>query len=164
MMENKKIVRLAIIRENGESSCPFGLTIPDGCSKAGKIIDKMTVIEDQDLSDEDKNAIIQANMRVLMLSEEPKCKCKYANFVFKKEEGDEEGKVECDYGDAGAGLGGAVPFGTTEPLHQYLGVSFNTVPISYYNQDLTYSDSYNAVINRYYASDESGDLEKKGNK
>ena len=158
-MENKKIVRLAIIRENEESPCPFGLNIPDGCLKAGKMIEKMVAIADQDLSEEDKNSIIQANMRVLMLSEEPKCKCKYANFVFKKEESGEEGKVECDYGDAGAGLG-AVPYGTTEPLHQYLGVSFNTIPISYYNQDLTYSDSYNAVINRYYASDKDPAIKK----
>ena len=158
-MENKKIVRLAIIRENEEKICPFGLNIPDGCSMAGKLVDKMTMIEGQDISDEDKKTIIQANTRVMMLSDEPKCKCKFANYIFKKENGENEGKVECNYGDSGQGLG-VVPFGTTEPLHQYLGVSFQSLPISFYNQDLTYSDSYNAVINRYYASDKNAPIKK----
>ena len=45
-MENKKIVKLAIIREMDEKPCPFGLYIPDACKSAGKLVDNMTIVND----------------------------------------------------------------------------------------------------------------------
>lgn len=151
-MDNKKIVKLAIIREMDEKPCPFGLYIPDGCLSAGDLVDNMSAINNSDeISEEDKNTIIKSNNRILMLTDAPKCKCKYANRVFKSEDEHKEAKVECSFGDTAAGIGNA-NFNSTQPMSQYLGLSFYSLPIGYYNQDLTYQDGFTNIVNQYFAA------------
>lgn len=168
-MEKKKLVKLAIIRENDEKPCPFGLFIPDGCLMAGCLVDNMTPIEAdadnkqivEELPEEDKKTIMEANNRVLLLSKEPKIKCKYANYVFKSNEKDSEAKVECSFGDNAAGLGGAVNWNASQGLSNYLGISFYSLPIGFYNQDLTYQEGFSNFVNRYFASEDEPELKKE---
>jgi len=163
----KKIVRLAVIRENEERGCPFSLKIPEGCLCAGKLVDNMTPTSDSDesfkLSKEEKGRISDANHRVLILSEEKPMKCKYANFIFQDEDKPNYAKTECSYGDFAAGVG-PVPFQAAVPLNQYLGVSMFSIPIGYYNQDLTYADGVGGFANRYFASEEKADIVKEAEK
>jgi len=161
----KKIIRLAIIREQGEKPCPFGLSIPDACLIAGKLTDDMVPLPDEmktdkKITDEDKRSIIAANNRVLTLSREPPVKCKFLNQLFKAEENAVEAKVECSFGDTAAGIGTG-NFNSTQTLNQYLGISFMTLPFSYYNMDVSNSAGYNNGLNSYYmASKEDDDLTK----
>lgn len=158
-----KKIKLAIIRERDEQPCPFGLAIPDGCFAAGKMVEHMTVVnhvEIEEISEEDKEKIIESNHRILTLSNEPKCKCMYANYIFKGKEG-EESKVECNFGDNAAGIGVA-PLNSAQMLNQYLGVSFYSMPIGFYNQDLTYSDGFQNFMNQYFASEDEPEIKKTG--
>ncbi|MFZ4795897.1 MAG: hypothetical protein ACOYMA_00290 [Bacteroidia bacterium] len=164
-MKNK-IVKLAMIRENDESPCPYGLTIPDACISAGRLVNNMTSLESDDpkkIEKEDVDKIKQSNNRVLMLSKDKPARCRYLNSMFDKNEFEEdtEAKVECSFGDtAAAGVGNANLSATT-PLAQYLGVGYFSSPLGFYNQDLTYSNGFQAYVNRYFASLKDDDKIKK---
>jgi len=78
-----KIVKLSIVRENGEMQCPFGLPITEACKHVGKLIDNMCSIESIE-DDEDKELAVKTNNRIFIFedqSDENKCKCKYANVI-----------------------------------------------------------------------------------
>lgn len=89
----KKIVRLAMIRSNESSPCPFGLPIASACGSAGQLILRMAPLE----SSNNKRQVSINNNRVLvwglMQGEEP-TRCAYANKVFEQ-----KNAVECSFGD-----------------------------------------------------------------
>lgn len=95
----KKIVKLAVIRKNEVDSCPFGLSIPDGCKNAGEAIDKMAPVDilGPTSSPEEQAEIAKANNHILKWkgSGQP---CKYAGQIL-------EGKqaVECNWDTEAAG-------------------------------------------------------------
>ena len=152
-MENsKKTVKLAVIKQSEPNECPFGLPMLDGCKSAGKLVNNMTPIippsgKQQKLSKDEIETIKEANNRVLMLSEDEPIQCKYANFIFE-----EKKMVECSYGDSAAGIG-TFDMKSPSALNQYLGVGFYSVPLGFYNQDLTYADSLNSTTNVSFASE-----------
>ena len=149
----KKIVHLAVIREDEAAKCPFGLHIPDACKIAGKIVDNMVAVyNDTKISEEDAKTIVDANRRVLMFTNEKPAKCKYANYLFEE-------KVECNYGDTAAGLGNA-ELNSATPLNMYLGVGYYSVPLGFFNQDLTYSDGFQAFVNKFFSGAKNNDLKK----
>ena len=146
----KKIIKLAVIRENEENGCPFGLCIPDACKTVGSLIDQMVPIS-ADMDDAEKETITQANNRILMFDQSQQSgKCKYANALFKK-------KVECNFGDFAAGKGHLDTTGSPM-IGSYLGGSFYSVPLGFYNQSLI--DVWDNFMKRTFADDESADIIK----
>ena len=147
----KKIVKLAIIRENEESGCPFGLNISDACKNVGKLIDQMIPLET--ITEEDEKEITaESNNRIFMFDEsQAKGKCKYANYIMKN-------KVECNFGDHAAGKGHIDTTGSPM-IGSYLGGAFYSVPLGFYNQSLV--DVWDNFMNRTFADDESVDIVKE---
>lgn len=102
----KKIVKLAVIRDNDNDPCPFGLPIAFGCKNAGQHINRMYPIEAwKEATPQDKEKIKMANMRLLtwamMMGTEQPQKCIYADDLFDEK----SDKVNCSYGDTAAGQG-----------------------------------------------------------
>lgn len=90
------MLKLAVIRDNNDSPCPFGLSINQACHIAGDAVDDMEAIdEDAD----DNSEIIERNIEILEKASEHS-KCKYAAHLFKKK----PHFVDCDFGDTAAGL------------------------------------------------------------
>lgn len=140
----KKLVKLAVIRDNDEHVCPFGLHIPDACFRAGKTTEQMTPVlkVDPDGFDtvliKDKNQlseVVKANIEVLMWGNEEPAQCVYANKLFDGKE-----KVECNYGDRAAGIGQAEFLGSPS-YTQYFSSGYAAVPLGFsgvpsgYNQN-----------------------------
>lgn len=100
----KKRIKLAVIRDDENTPCPFGLPITFGCRNAGNVIDKMFPIEKLGIhaTEEEKKKVAAANARLLtwavMSSTETPQQCKYAANLFPKKK-----KVDCDWNDTAAG-------------------------------------------------------------
>lgn len=96
-----KIVKLAVIRENDTTPCPFGLNISFACNTVGELIYKMAPLDilGEDLSDEEKKQIAKANER-LFLWKAPQERCPYAGKLFPKN----ESVVECNWGSNAPGV------------------------------------------------------------
>ncbi|HUU87529.1 MAG TPA: hypothetical protein VMX17_07215 [Candidatus Glassbacteria bacterium] len=165
-MSDKKIVKLAVIRDNNTGACPFGLMIPDGCLSAGKLVEEMTpvlkvgkdgndtlLIEDQEKLEE----IVASNMSVLTWSGDKPTTCKYANYILKNKE-----KVECNYGDEGAGLG-HVDFTGFPAYTQYFSYGFAAVPIGFYSEHPVRNQVGNmeSLLSGSFASEEDLEDEDK---
>jgi len=132
---DKKLVKLAVIRDNQEHVCPFGLHIPTACFRAGDCTNQMTPVlrVDPDGYDtliiKDKNVlseIVKANLEVLMWGGEEPSKCVYANKLF-----DQKDKVECNYGDQAAGIGQADLSGSPS-YTQYFSSGYASIPLGFY--------------------------------
>jgi len=91
----KKIRKLAIIRDNENSPCPFGLPITVACHSVGNAVDKMQVLN----FDAPDSQIKLENQKIWQDNIENK-KCKYAAHLFKNK----TKVVDCDFGDTAAGL------------------------------------------------------------
>jgi len=93
-MSNKKIVKLAVIRNDESEPCPFGLSIPSACKIAGDTVDKMTDLNslDDDMEPH-RESILKANNSVLKWNSNGK-NCKYADKLFPNSP-----TVECNFGD-----------------------------------------------------------------
>ena len=111
---SKKIVKLAIIRSDNDSPCPFGLGVPFGCQKVGALIARMAPVDvlGEDATDEERKEIADANRHLLMwlLSEESGGRCRYASKVFEDKDA-----VECGWetdvsGEQGDGALRGSPF------------------------------------------------------
>lgn len=159
MNKENKIIKLAIIRDNTNHVCPFGLHIPAGCGRAGKLVSDMTPVlrVDKDGWDtlliKDKNQlseIIKQNLSVLMWSEEDPQQCIFANFLF-----DGKPKVECNYGDEAAGLG-HVDFISMPSYTQYFASGYASVPIGFYSDHpvRNQSGNFEAMVSSSFASNE----------
>jgi len=96
----KKIIKLAIIRDNENDPCPFGLKVNYACKNAGEIVNKMYPIESlpEDATNEDKDKIKAANKRLatwtIMMQQEQPTQCIYADDLFPEK----PDKVNCSYG------------------------------------------------------------------
>jgi len=100
----KKLVKLAIIRDNNNDPCPYGLSIDFACKNSGEIVNKMFPIDAwSEATPEDKQKIKEANIRLLiwtlMMKGEQPTQCIYADDLFP----DKQDKVNCSYGDTAAG-------------------------------------------------------------
>jgi hypothetical protein len=103
------------------------------------------------MSEDEKELTCQSNNRILMFDQtQQPGKCKYANYIFKK-------KVECNFGDYAAGKGHLDTTGSPM-IGSYLGGSFYSVPLGFYNQSLI--DVWDNFMNRTFADDESADIIK----
>jgi len=134
----KKIVKLSVVRENEERSCPYGLPISEACKSVGKFIDDMCPLEE--VEDETERDLVEtANKRILAFARgEDAGKCKFANVIFDNE------KVECSFGDYAAGLG-AAPINPGPMVNTYLDFGFFSVP---FNSDYKHFNNY------FFASEE----------
>jgi hypothetical protein len=146
-IDSKKRLKLAEIRKNDKSPCPFGLPIPFGCKHAGDNISKMAPLKSMDkATQEEKDMISEANTKLLGINllhgtSEPG-RCPYAAKVF-----DDHDAVECNYEDSAPGVNPqdglkAAPFFPSifsgVGLHGLL-----SYPIGYYAD-------YNTSRNLYY--------------
>ena len=145
----KKIVKLSVIRENEERSCPYGLPIIEACKNIGKLIDQMCPLEEVE-DEKERELVFKANNRVYLFGKNDSQeygKCKYANVIFDND------KVECSYGDYAAGLG-SVSVNPGPMINTYLDLGFFSVP---YNSDYKHFNHY------FFASNEDK-TKKNGDK
>ena len=86
--------KLATIRDNESTKCPFSLPIPFACRNVGECINKMaplSILGDE--ADEDElEHLAKTNNRVMIMDSQGD-RCPYAGKIFK----DEIKKVECNY-------------------------------------------------------------------
>jgi len=166
--EAKKIVKLAIIRDNRDHVCPFGLPIPGACMRAGECVNFMQpVIRVDNESDGDDvliikdprslQQIIKTNKQVLIWNNAEPQQCIYANALF-----DNKAKVECNFGDAGAGLGHANFIGMPS-YTQYFSAGYSSVPIGFYSEHPSRNQVGNleALVSGSFASNENDDKKIK---
>lgn len=139
---SKKVIKLAVIRTNEETPCPFGLSIPFGCKSAGKYIDKMASLDS--LDDDDKERIAKANNRLLawvLDSPEEISPCRYASQI-----SEERKAVECNYKDTAPGVGpetALVSATYSRNFDQPGMVGLLSYPLNYY-------DDFGGIQNGYY--------------
>ena len=102
----KRRLKLAEIRKNEDSPCPFGLPIPFGCKYAGSCVKRMAPIDimGKDVDDEEKKMIGSANTKLLswslLNSAEKPTPCIYAGHIME-----EKDVVECNFEDSAPGEG-----------------------------------------------------------
>ncbi len=84
-----------MIRGNGASACPFGLPAIEACKCAGNCVDRMAPVDQA--NEQETERLARANRIVYAYCKE-KCNCKYADKIIESKE-----KVDCDFGDTGAG-------------------------------------------------------------
>lgn len=142
-------LKLAEIRKNDDSPCPFGLPIPFGCKCAGSNIDKMAPLDvmGSDTSEEEQKMIGSANTKLLAWNllrstEHPK-QCRYAGHILEKQEG-----VECNFNDSAPGQGPAQSINTAPFYSKVFTDSINglnTYPVGFYSD-------YNVSRNLYFGT------------
>lgn len=85
--------KLALIRNDQETPCPFGLRISSDCKTAGHSVEQMEPLADGN------QLILSQNLLLLQQNPEKK-QCHYAKHLFPGR----PKEVDCDYGDTAAGL------------------------------------------------------------
>ena len=124
------------IRKNDMDPCPFGLSIPFACSKAGDCIRKLAPEKalGDEAEDNEKSALARANRKMLswclMQGETPK-RCVYAAKVFP-----DQRAVECNFEDTAPGVGEKASL-VGAPFYSQIfsGIAMNglySYPIGYY--------------------------------
>lgn len=101
--DKKKIIKLAVIRRNDDTPCPFGLKISWACKNAGSVIERMAPVDvlGSEATEREKNMLVKANMRLLvwsLMGGQEIGECTYANIVFP-----DKHAVDCTYGDTAPG-------------------------------------------------------------
>ena len=86
----------ADIRGEGVRGCPFGLSIPNACGKAGSAIHRMTPLED--LTEDQRDKYVKGNKVLFAYCKDGK-RCPYADSII-----DSKNKVDCNYGDTAQGI------------------------------------------------------------
>jgi hypothetical protein len=158
----KEIKKLAVIRNNIDDVCPFGLQIPFACKTAGKVIKKMAPIEllGDEASDEDVEQLIRANMDLLVLEAED-CKCFFADAII-----DKTSSVNCSFDTSSAGI----PTQGLEPSRFYSKVYENIAYDGLYSYPMGYYGDNNISQNVYYGiyslqgSEDRPEIEKSADK
>lgn len=100
-MSKSKIKKLAVIRDDDASPCPFGLPITTGCCNVGDAIHRMAPLDS--VGEKSKERVKKANGMVYVYHKTGK-RCPFADGVMVK-----FGKVNCDWGDTAQGIK-SVPF------------------------------------------------------
>lgn len=137
----KPLHKLAVIRDNEETPCPFGLSIASACHSVGNVIDKMKPIN-EDNDDVQNQAIIKRNLAIWKRSQEQESKCKYAAHLFKKK----PHYVDCNYGEATAGISQEVSF-SGSPYYSQIGEGVGigglyNYPVTNYTDGMEYRNLY----------------------
>lgn len=95
--------KLAVIRKNDDTPCPFGMQVPWACKNAGQIIERMAPLDvlGPEASDDEQRVLAKANLRLLvwelMSGNQPE-RCTYASHVFP-----DKSAVDCNFGDTAPG-------------------------------------------------------------
>lgn len=131
--------KLAVIRTDEDSPCPFGLDISQACHTAGESVDEMQPI-DPDV--DDNQSIINHNISLLEKNPEPN-RCKYAAHLFKKK----PHVVDCNFGEADAGISQQVSF-EGSPYYSQIGEGVGMGGL--YNYPVTYHTDGSEYRNMYY--------------
>jgi len=135
--------KLAVVRNNEEAKCPFGLNIPSACKCAGKHVEDLAPLKLAE-TDEEQEKIKNANRKFLAWylsnSTEEIQKCPYADVIV-----DNADSVVCNYDDAAPGLGQSPLF--TPPFYTQM-MANNVMGLQSY--PITYYGDYNISRNMYY--------------
>jgi len=156
---SKKIVKLAVLRDNESDKCPFGLKIPQACANAGNLITKMAPLKmlGDKATQSERHSVALTNARLLVWNN-PEQRCEYAGKVFKDKK-----IVECNWGSNAPGI---------SQEHGLLGSPFyskvyNTTTLDgLYSYPLGWYGDDNISRNLYYGvyslqgSEDSKDIEK----
>jgi hypothetical protein len=143
----RKIVKLAVIRKNDDTPCPFGLSIPFACNNAGKVIERMAPLDilGPEASDEDKQTLGKANLRLLvwtLMSGQEPARCTYASHVFP-----DKSAVDCNYGDTAPGqTQSSALLGSPFYSQLFTGISLDGL----YSYPLGFYGDYNISRNLFY--------------
>jgi hypothetical protein len=147
---SKKVIKLAVIRTESESTCPFGLPIPFGCKTAGKMVGKMASFDilGSEATEKEKKKIAAANMKALSYEimnggTEP-CKCLYASKIFDKKKA-----VECNYDDSAPGQSSSPLLGAPFYNQIFTGLGLTglfSYPIGYYADYNITRNLYNGIF------------------
>ena len=157
---NKKLLKLAVIRSDGEEGCPFGLPIPYGCKRAGKIIARMAPLDalGEDSSDEERAAIAKANRHLLMWDKsEDGGRCAFAGKIFK-----DKNAVECGW-DAHGIPGGSGLRGSPFYYRHFSGTGLDGLyvyPLGYYTDNSIDRGMYYGMYSLESSGEEEIDLQK----
>jgi len=142
-------LKLAEVRTNTESPCPFGLPIPFGCQYAGVFVDKMAPVDvmGEDSTKEEKVSIGGANTKMLAwsllrTSEKPK-QCRYVGHIIEANKA-----VECNFDDSAPGEGPAQAL-LAAPFYSKI---FSGVVNGLYTYPVGYYSDYNISRNLYFGT------------
>lgn len=130
----KKIIRLAVIRKNEVDGCPFGLSIPEACSKAGSTVQRMAPLNIfPDLIPTEKEEIIKANQYIYDWKAEG-TPCLFAGKILS-----EKSAVECNWNSTAAGetVGGTL-MGSPFYAKMFSGVGLDglySYPLGFYQDN-----------------------------
>lgn len=130
--------KLAIIRDNQTTICPFGLPIAASCKIAGDSVDQMQVI---DFDNVDRQ-VVGRNLEIMHSVSEPG-RCKYAARLFKQH----PYAVDCDWGDTAAGLSQSIPL---MPSPYYTQIFEGLGMSGMYNYPTSYQSDVGMFRNPYY--------------
>jgi len=94
------IKKLAIIRDNEDTPCVFGLSIPFACKNAGSLVEKMAPISmaGEDADEEDIENLAKANNRILIMEANGSI-CVYNDKIFE-----DKLKCECNFDSTAPGV------------------------------------------------------------
>lgn len=135
-----KRVKLAVIRNNSDIPCPFGLNIPNACKTVGDLIEKMAPKEilGEKPDPEEVHALFEAN-RNLYAWRSPNAPCAHSGGIVKNK------MVECNFGSKG--IGGA----SFHPAPYYTKVYNNTAYDDLFSYPVGYYADANISRNLYYS-------------
>jgi hypothetical protein len=144
----KKHLKLAEIRKNNDTPCPFGLPIPFGCKYAGKYIERMAPFKVMDNpSQEEEQMIGAANTKLLawglLRDSEKPSHCPYVGHIME-----EHNAVECNYEDTAPGQGPAQAL-MAAPFYSKI---FSGVLNGLYTYPVGYYSDYNVSRNLYFGT------------
>lgn len=143
----KRHLKIANIRKNEDTPCPFGLPIPFGCQYAGEHIKRMAPFETmgKEVSEEEREMIGAANTKLLAWSllrdsEKPK-QCPYAGHIIEQNDA-----VECNFEDSAPGQGAGQAL-TAAPFYSKV---FSGGMNGLYTYPAGYYSDYNVSRNLYF--------------
>ena len=141
-----------------EDSCPFGLPITHACKHAGKSTLRMCPLDYTDEEDK-KKEIEKANKKVYIYHKTGK-RCPFAINIMGKD------VVNCDWGDAGQGVGGAELTGSPLYPRTFSATGLEGLygfPLGFYADNNQSRNMPYGLFSLLGRKDEE-DIEKKGNK
>jgi hypothetical protein len=145
----KRHLKLAEIRKNDESPCPFGLPIPFGCQNAGDHVDNMAPfsVMGKEVSEDEKEMLAAANTKLLAWnllrnSDKPR-PCKYAGHILEQ-----HNAVECNHDDTAPGQGPSQPL-MPAPFYSKM---FNGIITGLNTYPAGYLADYNVSLNSYFGT------------
>jgi len=155
--KSKKIVKLAVIRDNMGDLCPFGLKIPFACANSGQLITKMAPVSmvGKDSSKEERHEVALANARLLAWSC-PHQRCNYAGKIFKDKD-----SVECNWGSNAPGISQTNLLGSPHYSKVYNNTSYDGLyayPMGWYGDSNVSRNLYYGIYSLTAA--EPKDIEK----